>query len=331
MTGLRIIIPQLAHMDNFEENVAVTLRGMGHEVRTYPGPLLPRFDRRVSVPIQTILKKLGADHLTTLERWVVKEARAWRPHMVLCITQSLSEATLFQLKRAGVTYRLAWWGDHAATLHRLDLLSNEWDGIFIKDAATSRRMCGVGLNAFHLPEAMNPLWHVPVQTEVNDRVTIYGSWYGYRQVLADRLLRAGTKVDMYGAAPPLWSLPSVRTQHKRTYIMKAEKSRVLSAALAVVNSSGLVEGDMTNCRVFETAGCGGMQIAEYRPALAEFFEIGKEIMTFESLGELLEKIDFARQAPAEAQKIRVAGARRAHAEHTYALRLQAMFKKVGAA
>jgi len=84
----------------------------------------------------------------------------------------------------------------------------------------------------------------------------------------------------------------------------------------------LAEGDSLNCRAFEVAGAGGLQIIEYRPAIEECFEPGKELLTFTTYDELLEHLDRARSDPEQMKTIRQAGARRALSDHTYRHRLQ---------
>jgi spore maturation protein CgeB len=73
--------------------------------------------------------------------------------------------------------------------------------------------------------------------------------------------------------------------------------------------------------VFEAAGSGGVVLTEHREGLADLFEIGNELTTFESFDELIEKARYLLGASREGQEIGDAATRRAHAEHTYDVRL----------
>lgn len=53
----------------------------------------------------------------------------------------------------------------------------------------------------------------------------------------------------------------------------------------------------------------------------QLFEDGKELITFRSMADLRQNIDYWLSREAERRSIAEAGMRRAHAEHTYALRL----------
>jgi spore maturation protein CgeB len=83
-------------------------------------------------------------------------------------------------------------------------------------------------------------------------------------------------------------------------------------------------GDFVNPRTFEIASCGGFQLVDYRSDLADFFEIGKEIVCFENLGDLRDKIAYYLGHPQEREAIAERGRRRARRDHTYERRMEAM-------
>ncbi len=76
-----------------------------------------------------------------------------------------------------------------------------------------------------------------------------------------------------------------------------------------------------NARCFEVAGAGAFQMMDWRPGLAHLFEDGRELITFRGIADLKQKIDHWLPRDAERRAIAAAGMRRAHAEHTYAIRL----------
>jgi spore maturation protein CgeB len=96
--------------------------------------------------------------------------------------------------------------------------------------------------------------------------------------------------------------------------------------MACLNSTSLAEGNSLNCRAFEVAGAGGLQLIEAKPIISECFEPGVELLVFDTLDELEGHLDRARKAPVEMERIREAGARRALAHHTYAHRLGAILE-----
>lgn len=161
----------------------------------------------------------------------------------------------------------------------------------------------------------------PVAGQCNNSIAVAGNSYAYRQAVCLQLMKRGVDVGLYGAKPPRWSDPVYRKAHTGRYIVREEKSRVFGEALACLNTFQLAEGNSLNCRAFEIAGAGGLQLVEDRPAVVQCFEPGRELLTFGTFEELVAHIDRARKEPARMRAIREAGARRALAEHTYRHRL----------
>jgi spore maturation protein CgeB len=110
--------------------------------------------------------------------------------------------------------------------------------------------------------------------------------------------------------------------------MREEKSQVFGEGMACLNTFALAEGNSLNCRAFEIAGAGGLQLLEARPIVTECFEPGKEVLTFTSFEELVAHIDRCRRHPEEARSIRAAAARRALEEHTYRHRIDRLLDHV---
>lgn len=324
---MRFIIPDSPRPDSFSDNVAFTLRAMGHEVLlppADPGIIDYRFRHMAEVALDRIAPNMP----TKQERWLLGNYRRFRADAMISLTQSVSEDALLQLQRDGV-YTISWWGDTAANMRKQGLLTYGWDRIYIKDKYAVFKLRTLGLPAEYLPEAMNPEWHKPLYMSVGEDVVFAGNAYNYRHFLLRQMLRAGIEnIKLYGGKPPRWSSSEVRSLYVGRSIVKEEKSRVFGEALTCINSTAMSEGNSMNCRAFELAGAGALQIMEYRPAIADCFEPEREIVTYSSIGELKEKIDFFRAHPDEAQEIRKAAYKRAINEHTYQHRIQFMIDEM---
>ena len=95
----------------------------------------------------------------------------------------------------------------------------------------------------------------------------------------------------------------------------------MRAARICLNPLHFAEIDGLNCRAFEIAGCGGFQLVSATPVIAEHFEPGVEVATFDSAPQLLEQIHHYLRNPQLATQMARRGQERAHREHTYAQRL----------
>lgn len=318
---MKILIPNIATQDNFADNVAFTLRAMGHEVVTAPR-LTSASGSRVVNLFRDIAARAFPDRWTKAEQWAVAAAREHRPDVILCLTQALREEVLAALRAEGVRRLFAWWGDPPANMTRMGLLALGWDRIFLKDGAAVRKFRAVGLPADHLHEATNPAWHRRLFKSAGTDVVVAGSCYGYRQFLSTVLIERGVPLAIYGPAPPAWSAPAVRAAHRGRFIVKDEKSLIFGEGLACLNSTTLSEGDSLNCRAFEIAGACGLQLIEDKPSVSECFEPGREVLVYRSVDEIEDHLARAMREPDWAMKIRQAGQDRAYAHHTYEMRLQ---------
>ena len=321
---MKVLIPNFAVPDSFVDNVAHTLRALGHEAITAPNLTSTPSARALNVLQETVRRAFPA-RWHPAEKWAVAAVRETRPDLVLCLTQSLREEVLETLRAAGVRHLVAWWGDTPANMRGMGLLARGWDRIFLKDGAAVRKFQAVGLPAEQLHEACNPDWHRRAFDSVGGDVVVAGSCYGYRQFLGATLLGRGVPLAIYGPSPPRWSDPAIRAAHRGRYIVKDEKSRIFGSGLACLNSTALSEGDALNCRAFEIAGACGLQLIEDKPSVAACFEPGREVLTYRSTDEIVDHLARARAEPAWAMAVRQAGHARAHAEHTYAARLRHLF------
>lgn len=319
---MKIIIPNFAAPDSFVDNVATTLRAMGHEVRTSDRNRISTPQSPIAAMAYDTWRKAFPRRWTRAEQWLVDACRESAPDLVLCLTQPMKDEVLQAVRKAGVRHLVAWWGDTPANMREMGLLSDGWDHIYLKDAAAVAKFKAVSLPAEHLHEAMNPLWHKPMGGVGNDRVAVAGNFYGYRQFLVLRLASRGVGLSLYGARLPRWVDPAIAAMHTGAYIVREEKSRVFGEALACLNSTALNEGDSLNCRAFEIAGAAGLQLIEDKPSVPECFEPGKEVLTYRSVDDIVEYLARARAEPQWALGVREAGWRRAHDQHTYERRLR---------
>lgn len=324
---MRFIVPGPMFPDSFAENVSHTLREMGHEVITMSPISVSTYASRLRAYYRTAREKMSREYVPPADRWLMRVVKNARADVLLAPTWQLTETALAAAKDARIRC-IAWWGDPPSNMQRMGLLSELWDFLFFKDPDAVAKFRRVGLNAFLLHEAMNPAWHRPVASTIRETVVVVGNYYNYRQFLLHKLLKRGIKIELYGPPPPSWGRAEIRNAHTGKYVVKEEKSRVFGEGSVSLNTTSLHEGNSLNCRAFEAAGAGGLQIIEDKPIIAECFEPGKELLVFRTFEELLELIERAIRFPAEMSSIRSAAIQRAQAEHTYRHRLESILRRL---
>jgi hypothetical protein len=82
-------------------------------------------------------------------------------------------------------------------------------------------------------------------------------------------------------------------------------------------------------RDFEVPMSGGFYMVEYMEELADFYEIGKEIVCYRSVEDLADKIKYYLIHDDEREKIRRAGYERCQRDHTWHKRFAQAFKAIG--
>lgn len=89
-----------------------------------------------------------------------------------------------------------------------------------------------------------------------------------------------------------------------------------------LTAKGIQSG--ASLRIFDILGCGGFLISNYQSELPELFEVGKDLILFESKTDLLEKITFYLKNEESRQEIARSGYQKVKKEFSYRRRLELM-------
>lgn len=331
---MKILVAGPQFPDSFARNIATTLQRMGHQVtgvqglrtRHHGGKLATLFRGYLPKAIPVLEKKLF--------RGIIKTAGTEQPDLVLVTYGSMPPEVVSALKRTCGAKIVCWYTDAVTNLYRQYLLAAGFDFVFLKEPFMVRVFREkLGLNAHYLPEACNSLWHRPLDLNDDDRerygcdLAAQGSLHYYRA----RMLEVFADYDLkiWGRNCPAWLDSPVKKNYPNRYVAESEKAKALLSAKIVVNTMHCAEIEGVNCTLFEAAGCGGFQIADWKPALPDLFEPEFEIVTFRTHRELKEKVDYYLAHPVERREIAARACARAHREHTYEKRLQKMFEALG--
>src|SRR5208282_197533 len=257
-----------------------------------------------------------------LERRLVRAVGEFSPSLVLVLLgNQLSPKTVTLLRAHTDSPIVCWCQDQLSTLGRQYILGAGYDLVFVKDRYLqdlfSRMVRSTTFQ--YLPEACNPHVHRPVTLSEHDaekyncEVMIAGTLYYYRQEILSQLTRFDLKI--WGDVPN-WLLKKVGSYHAGRQVTGIEKCRAVAGARVSLNTLHLAEINGLNCRAFELAGCAGFQLITSVPVLAEHFVPDQEIVTFSTIDELIEKVNYYRAHFDEAQSIARRGMERAVRDHT---------------
>jgi hypothetical protein len=182
------------------------------------------------------------------------------------------------------------------------------------------KYCVEGAIPVYLPEGANPEIHRPYEVEQTFDVSFVGQCYENRPAVIAALRDAGIRVEAFGPGWPSGPLPT--EEMVRTY----SRSRI---NLGFGGVPGHKDTFHLKGRDFEVPMSGGLYLTEYCDELERFFEIGKEIVTYKGIEDLVSKVRWLLANPGEADAIRQAGRRRALSKHTWEMRFEKVLTLIG--
>ena len=167
----------------------------------------------------------------------------------------------------------------------------------------------------HHPPGLRP----PATADFKYGFSFLGSKKPERVVVIGELERAGLKVNLFGAG---W--PNSQWVDNPIAVFRGSQINLgigfASPSLTLTNVKG---------RDFECPGAGACYLTTYNWELPLHYELGKEILCYRSVEELVEMYAYYVKRPEECLRIAQAAWRRCAAEHTWENRFRNIFRQSG--
>lgn len=261
-------------------------------------------------------------HSDWIEKIIEAQIAAFKPDVVYShALRSLPVTSLRRIKQRGAVLA----GQIAAPLPDETFL-REFDVIFTSfpHFVERFRAQGIASEYFRLGFEETILPTLAKTEKQYDTVFIgsFGSKHTVGTELLDYLARE-TPIDLWG--PGLEQLPAdspIRAHHHGEAWGHGMYEILHNAKIAVNRHIDIAENHANNMRLYEATGAGAMLLTDTKDNLAEFFEPGKEVETYQTKEELAEKIRYYLAHPDQRQKIAQAGQQRTLKDHTYKKRME---------
>ena len=342
---MRIVIVGRFGPEAFGSHIAETLCSLGHDVRTCDPFLdvpLAWFDVGLLTNLLGKYRTFAAKEMLSRERYATSMVRTLHSKLggndcdlILSTHDFLSPASLENLHREFSAKLVLWFPDHAARLERAFMLSGLYDSLFFKDPFLVERFSSeLGLSDVHyLPECCRPDLHSLGKLrnikEVNELGTA-GNIHTSRATVLNRLVDEGHRVTVWGPPVARWIKGIAHGIDSREFVSHHNKVLAFRSCKIVLNTTNPCEICGTNVRTFEAAAAGAFQLVNYRSALEELFTLGDELITFENLDDLVEKVRYYLPRDEERRKIADRAQIRALRNHTYEHRLTTILSAIHA-
>jgi hypothetical protein len=212
-------------------------------------------------------------------------------------------------------------------------VNGEWGGTYglipyIDLALTAAPECvdwylKEGCPAIFFPEASDPkIFHPMAKLPKLYDISFVGGRYGVREKIVVTLKKAGIRVTPYGAG---WENGRIST----------EEVPILFAQSKVVLGVGTI-GHCSNfyalkLRDFDGPMSGSCYLTHDNPELSLLYDVGKEIVTYRTVDECIEKVKYYLEHESEREEIARAGYERAKRDHTWDKRFHSVFSLLGLA
>lgn len=153
--------------------------------------------------------------------------------------------------------------------------------------------------------------------------------HGKGTALLEELAR---RVDIdffgYGAQTLERDSPILKRHHGEVWGLEMYEA-LMSSRITVNRHIDVAENYANNMRLYEATGCGAMLITDYKDNLGGLFDIGKEVVAYRGVDELVDLIDHYAGHEKERDNIAAAGQRRTLSEHTYSRRMDELVGIIG--
>ena len=184
-----------------------------------------------------------------------------------------------------------------------------------------KKYCVEGALPIYLPEGANPDIHRPYQREEQSiDVSFVGQCYGNRPLIIERLRKQGFQVEAFGKGWPSGPLSA------------EDMIRMYSRSRINLGFGGVDGHDDTYClkgRDFEIPMSGGFYMTEYNHEIERVYDLGREIVTYSDLDDLIAKVRYFLSNPEEREQIRLRGFEKARREHSWETRFEKIFSLMG--
>jgi len=261
-----------------------------------------------------------------------------------------------------------WYCNASYQLHLVEEIAPAYDACLVPERYRLDDYLRIGARPIYCQEAANPVFYKARSVDRDLDVVFVGARYGDRPHYIRRLLDASVNVRVFGPGwrprplrqrvmriTPRRLLGRARarfgqTASNRRLIAEPEIPLAICGGVladeelpAIYNRAKIVLGfssvgntyasgdrvTQIRLRDFEAPMSGAFYLVEHMPELAEFFEIDREVVTYSSAEELVEKCRYFLTHENERERIRLAGQERALRDHTWQRRFTDLFGELG--
>ncbi len=334
-------------------------RGFSYEHENFYHTLFSMSNLDVTYfPFDEIMRRVGR---RALNQELLERVERLSPDLCFFVlfTDEITQDTIREITRRGQTLTFNWFSDDQ---WRFESYSKHWATLFHWVSTTDKR-------AIEKYRTLGYDTVIPTQWACSSRilrehrgmdskyeVTFVGQPHSNRRKTVTELKRRGLNVECWGHGWPRGrvsqdemvqifqqsrinlNFPASSTHLGWKPIVKifvrrrANDEMRLNRPAEFIDQFKALVGPrrlQIKARNFEIPGAGGFLLTGPAENLEEYYLPGKEIETFNSFDDLVEKLEYYLSHDQQRESIRVAGHARTRSEHTYEKRFLEIFRTMG--
>ena len=250
-------------------------------------------------------------------------------------------STEFVKSLQGLTKTLCFFHDDGWRKEFSEKWAPCFDAFTTTDPAGVRKYKRAGLeHAVFVPFGVNESLFFPdLNIEKDIDVSFVGAWHPYREWLVSRLQKKGINVEVYGYRWPNGML----SEEKMVEVFQRSKISInmtncpswdvrylFSSPRAILNRIRSPKTyEQIKGRHFEIPACGTLQLSYYVDGLEKVFELGEEVVIYQTPEELGDKVSLYLNDYEERMRVTENGLNRVLKDHAYGRRFVQVFKSLG--
>ena len=177
-------------------------------------------------------------------------------------------------------------------------------------------------NVIYSPYGANSYMYKKKRIKRSLDVSFCGSYTDERRKVCNAIAISDIKMKVYGNG---WKEEDLILEPNE-YVNLFNMTKInVNVSVDVVDKKRILQ---IKGRDFEVPMCGGFLLTHANPLLDEFYKVGKEIETYKTNGEMVNKIKYYLKYDDKREKIALAGYKRARACHTYKKRFQNIMSQI---
>jgi hypothetical protein len=266
---------------------------------------------------------------------LAKQIAYYKPDIVLVLPFAEVNHYFFSKLKKIFKFKLVGYSNATSFSFYDEHILSYYDFVFSPFLPHVFKLRYFGVKAEYIPLGFEPLVLEKIREKnpgVENQQKIYDVVFtgSLHQAHRSRIPFLKKIADAFGDKFHIWtqsfgSLPSELRKNFRGAVFNIDYYYILSKSKIVLNHHGSILPWAHNLRLFETTGVGSFLLTDNLPGIDELFEVGKEIETYDSIDECVDKIKYYLLNEEEREKIAKAGQIRTLKEHTYEKRIEKLF------